>query len=145
MIKHPFLVMFFVLVSLKSFAQKQNPLQMVKLPDSTRATLMTYLRESEKLSFDEEGGIYVFNFQNHKDLKYKDGIYTFRLMGPHFHRRIFIVNGAIVKIFNSQFIDDLLQEYNSFIKQTLLPIKKKIEYLKAISKFLEEEYNSENN
>lgn len=144
MVKHLSIVLLLMLLSLTPFSQKQNPLKMVELPDSARAILMMYLKENEKLSIDEIGGIYVFNLQNPKDLKYKDGVYTFRLMGPHYHRRIFIVNGPEIKIFDSQYIDDLLKEFYSFIKQSTLPVKKKIEYLKAISNFLEEEYNTEN-
>jgi len=133
-----------MLTSVALFAQKQNFLRMVELPNSARAILMKYIKEKEKLSNDDVG-MYVFNLQNPKDLKYKDGIYTFRLMGPHFHRRVFIVNGSDINIFDSQYIDDFLEEFNFFIKKATLPTKKKIEYLKAISNFFEEEYNTENN
>ncbi len=126
------------------FAQKQNSLRMVELPNSAKVILMEYLKRKEKLSDDNDSGVYVFNLQNPKDTKYKDGIYTFRLMGPHFRRRVFIVNGLNINIFNSQYIDDFIEEFNSFMKKSSLPTKKKIEYLKSVSNFLEEEYNTEN-
>lgn len=144
MIRKLLIIIFLTIQSLLLFGQKQKMFHMVELPDSTTNILMQYLKKKEKLQ-DECGGLYVFNLQKPKDYKYKDGIYVFRLVGSNFHRRIFIVDGTIIKIFDSEYISDLLDEFNSFIRQSTLSTKMKIKYLKAISSFLEEEYYSENN
>jgi len=143
MTKKNILVIIFVISTvMKLFAQSTQPLHMVNLPDSVRLNLSNLLKIKEKLP-GADYPMYVFNLINPKDYKYKDGIYTFRLMGPHYNRRIFIVNKLQVHIFDDYDFDNLLQEYVEFIKTTQLTPIQKILYLKAISRFLEEEFDSE--
>jgi hypothetical protein len=128
-----------------SFAQKESGakrLQIVELPDTVKSKLVNYLKEKEKLETLSRA-IYVFNLVNRKDYKYKKGIYGFKLMGPHFQRRVFINTGNEVKIFDGYFIDDLLKEFTIFCESSNLSTKDKIAYLKAIAIFLQEEYETE--
>lgn len=132
----------FTMVAGNTFAQANKSLRMVDLPDSVSSKLLKYLQVKEKLS-GVDFPIYVFNLVDSKDYKYRDGIYAFRLMGPHYKRRIFIVNKSNVYIFDGYYFDDLLQEFNEFIKRVQLSTLQKIIYLKAISRFLDEEYKIE--
>lgn len=130
-----------------SFAQKKSGtegLQMVMLPDTVKSKLVQYISKKEKLETPSKA-IYVFNLVNGKDYKYKKGIYAFKLMGPHFQRRVFINTGNEIKIFDGYFINDLLKEFTSFCETSDIPAKEKIIYLKAIAVFLQEEYETENN
>jgi hypothetical protein len=123
--------------------QNRKAFEMVKVPDSVKNSLISFLTTKEKHS--ETGAILIYNLINSKDYKYKDGIYAFRMMGPHFSRNIFIVSNGKLQIFNGYYISELLSEFNSFIQKENIPYKIKIKYLKAISTFLEEEYIVENN
>ena len=132
----------FTTVAVNAFAQANQPFRMVVLPDSVTSKLLKFLQKKEKLD-GTDYPIYVFNLVDSKDYKYKDGVYAFRLAGPHYRRRIFIVNNSNVYIFEDYYIDDLLYEFSDYIKKIQLTTRKKIIYLKAISRFLEEEYKNE--
>jgi hypothetical protein len=138
------LILFFLSTILISriLAQSQELLNMVQLPDSVSVKLSNFLAAKEKLKLAEYP-MYIFNLVNSKDFKYHDGIYTFRLIGPHFKRHVFIVNNSEVYMFDGYYIDELLQEFDEYIKNVHLSAKQKIIYLKAIGRFLEEEYKTE--
>lgn len=139
-------VILMLCLSTASFAQKKSAakgVQMVVLPDTVKSRLVQHLYKKEQLTIPS-AAIYVFNLVNEKDYKYKKGIYTFKLMGPHFQRRIFINTGNEVKIFEGYFIDDLLKEFAIFCETSDMSVKEKIKYLQAIASFLQEEYETEN-
>jgi hypothetical protein len=130
-----------------SFAQKNQGTkgtQMVELPDTVKSKLVAFLSKQEEFETPNKA-VYVFNLVNVKDYSYKKGIYAFKLMGPHFQRRVFINTGKEIKIFDGYFIDDMLNEFTSFCKTSDIPAREKIVYLKAIAIFLQEEYETENN
>lgn len=133
-----------IICCFNSFSQthKNKAFEMVKTPDSVKVILSSFLANKEKVKVD--GAILTFNLIDKKDYLYKDGIYSFRLLGPHYNRQIFIANKGVVHIFNGYYISELLPEFNEYIKKTELPTKLKIAYLKAISVFLDEEYKIEN-
>jgi len=139
-----FFIGFAVVNCLAQQGSGEKGFKMVKLPDTVRNKLAQYLSQQEKLETPNRA-IYVFNLMNPKDYEFKKGIYSFKLMGPHFQRRIFIYTNNEIIIFNGYFIDDLLEEFTKFCNIVQIPVKEKILYLKAIADFLQTEYNTENN
>ncbi len=87
-----------------SYAQvkKKNLFQTVRVPDSINLQLaeITYKRSSD---ISPKTGLYVWNLQSKKDLIFKDGIYSFKGLGPHFPRRLFIYNKGDIFIFENEF------------------------------------------
>jgi hypothetical protein len=142
MMKHNILIIIFFTVVGCAFGQKRIPYQTVNLPDSVLLSVREFLSQKENIPIT--GAILTFNLIDKKNYKYKDGIYSFRLLGPHFHRNIFIVNDKHIYIFKGYYTDELIPEFYQYIKQNKLSSKIKIDYLKAISLFLEQEYISEN-
>lgn len=135
------IILLLAAVAINSFTQAKKAFHMVVLPDSITSKLVKYLQEKEKLP-GADYPMYVFNLVDSKDYKYKDGIYAFRLTGPHYKRRIFIVNSSQIYIFDGYYFDDLLQEFNEYVKRAKLSTLQKIIYLNAISHFLAEEYKA---
>lgn len=121
--------------------KSKNPFQMVQVPDSIRYYLGSYIKQYEKIDTIYPA-IYVYNLVQEKDYSFHDGIYYFRLMSPHSSGRIFIYNKSKIKIFESNYIDDLLEEYVNYIKLNQLAEETKVKYLKAITVFLNMEYQS---
>lgn len=121
----------------------KNPFQMVKVPDSVRYRLGLYLKAHDKLDTVYKA-IYIYNSINNKDYNYKDGIYYFRLMSPHATGRLFINYKGEIKIFESIYVNDLLQDYLDYLKTTILPVSLRIKYLNVISRFLQQQYKTEN-
>jgi hypothetical protein len=136
-----FLLLLFLMMNF--YGQEEKVLKIVEVPDSVRTKLILFLSNAERLGDTQDRALYIFNLQEPKDLKFKDGIYAFRLVGPHFYRRIFIVTGNDITIFGSRFVDSLLQEFLTYLKHSNLPELKRIQYLKVMSYFLEEEFIQE--
>jgi len=118
---------------------------MVKVPDSTRLK-MAYIelgKEEMESEFDSAyTAIYVFNLINRSDYAFKDGIYVWNVMGPHFPRRLLIRKEGQTCIFKSTGAfepTDVLEEYLKCIKELRLSDSNVRLYLKAISKYLDEE------
>ena len=122
--------------------EKNTLFPMVEIPDSVRLIVGEFLKEQEHLDTNFTA-FYIYNFSNPKDYKFKEGIYTFRLMGPHFLSRLMIYTKGKIYLFKSVHIDGLLEEYLSFIKREKVNTEEKLNYLKLISKFLQEEYQTE--
>lgn len=120
----------------------QNPFQQVAVPDSVLQRINHAIKRQEKLEADAFP-LYIFNLIDRNKFTFQDGIYSYRLSSPHASQRIFIVYKGATTIFNSIYIDDLLTEYSNFLKNRKLPTKTSITYLKVISIFLEQEYDSE--
>jgi len=118
---------------------KQNPFQIVDVPDSI-------YKKIEKVYIDEKGsvnaGIFIWNLSNKKDYIFKNGIYSYRLMGPHFPRRIFIFKTPKIYIFKSIGAFDsvgVIQEYLECIKLLELTETERVLYLKSIANYLKSE------
>jgi hypothetical protein len=86
--------------------------------------------------------ISVYNLINKKDFIFKSGVYTFNLTGPHYPRRIFIFYNSKLFIFKSKGAFDsigILEEFVACIKLLNISEPDRVKYLKAISKYLQEE------
>jgi hypothetical protein len=103
---------------------------------------VTFLQEKEKLS-SPASAIYVYNYASPKDRRFKDGLYTFRLPGPHFQPRLFIFEKGQLQLFESIDINGLLEEYLNYIKRSGIAERHKIEYLHLIWRFLDEGFKRE--
>jgi hypothetical protein len=125
----------------QSFAQdtkKEQLFPMVEIPDSIRSTIGKFLEEEEKVDTSIIA-FYLYNYEDPKNYKFQDGIYTFRLMGPHFLPRLLIYKNGRLKIFRNIDINGLLDEYVQFIKSNKdINYIEKINYLKSICRFIEE-------
>lgn len=117
---------------------KENPFQMVDVPDS----IYTYLEKEYKeiTGFDStNAGRNVFNLSKPKDYIFKNGLYSFQGQGPHFPRLIFIYYNGLLYTFKNRNITDVLEEYLQCIKLLKLPEADSIRYLKFISEYLKNE------
>ena len=122
----------------------RSPFEMVNVPESIRWKLAQFLEKKEKLDTPSMA-IYIYNLLEPKNYVFKDGIYQFRLMGPHFIPRIFIFNHGKMKIFQNYDLESFLGEYLSYIKISSLSPRTEIKYLTAIAQYFQEEYYRENN
>ena len=117
---------------------KKNPFQMVNVPD-------TIYKQLENVYIQERGSagarINIFNLEDSKDFVFKNGIYSYRLSGPHFQRRLFIYNNSKLYIFTEIYIDDVIEQYMEGIKYLDLSVDDKICYLKIISEYLQVGYD----
>lgn len=113
---------------------------MVNVPKEIHKKLENiYINELGQL----DGGIYVWNLQNRKDFVFKNGIYSYKLMGPHFPRRIFIQHNGktfIFKSFGAFNNIGVLKEYIECIKTLKIPDKDVFTYLNIISIYLKDEF-----
>ena len=78
---------------------EENPFPRVTVPDSIAVTLKKAYETSSKLRSNAEANVY--NLIDRFDYDFKDGIYSFKGMGPHFPRRIFIFDKGQLFIFDS--------------------------------------------
>jgi len=140
---------FLVFASVHAKTKKQNPFQMVDVPDSIYKKIeKVYVNERESVN----AGIFIWNLSNRKDYIFKNGIYSYRLMGPHFPRRIFIFKSPKIYIFKSIGAFDfvgVLHEYLECLKLLELSETERVLYLKTIASYLENEsgltYGAETN
>jgi len=121
----------------------------VDVPDSIYKKIeKVYVNERESVN----AGIFIWNLSNRKDYIFKNGIYSYRLMGPHFPRRIFIFKSPKIYIFKSIGAFDfvgVLHEYLECLKLLELSETERVLYLKTIASYLENEsgltYGAETN
>ena len=78
---------------------EENPFPRVTVPDSIAVKLKKAYETSSKLRSNAEANVY--NLIDRFDYDFKDGIYSFKGMGPHFPRRIFIFDKGQLFIFDS--------------------------------------------
>ena len=142
-------ISFFFFASLYAKSPKQNLFQMVDVPDSIYKKIETvYVNEKGSAN----AAIFIWNLSNRKDYIFKNGIYSYRLMGPHFPRRIFIFKSPKIYIFKSIGAFDfvgVLHEYLECLKLLELSETERVLYLKTIASYLENEsgltYGAETN
>lgn len=84
----------------------------------------------------------VFNLSNYNNYNFGDGIYSFKGMGPHYPRRVFIYENKKLYIFNAIGAFDpigFLNEYIMAIEYLNLDRNKVVSYLSIISLYLKDE------
>ena len=95
---------------------------------------------SSKLRSNAEANVY--NLIDRFDYDFKDGIYSFKGMGPHFPRRIFIFDKGQLFIFDSAGFNEpqeVIREFSQAIDSLNLSPDQIVQYSKTISKYLEQE------
>lgn len=118
---------------------------MVKTSDSLRVELALVELNKKKLETVTDSAytaIYVFDVINKKNLILKNGVYRWKVMGPHFANRLFISYNNRTFIFKKKGSVDsigVLQEFIECIKLLGISESDRIKYLKAISNYLQEE------
>lgn len=138
-----FIVFFFCFSNSHSIAQsnkKRILFPMVEIPDTVRTIIAEFLKREEKLDTTFTA-FYIYNYANPKDYKLKNGVYTFRLMGPHFRSRLMIYSNGKIKLFRNSNVICLLEEFIQFVRSININDKEKTSYLNLICKFLHEENN----
>ena len=78
---------------------KGNSFPRVAVHDSIAVKLKKAYEKSSKLRSNAEANVY--NLIDRFNYDFKDGIYSFKGMGPHFPRRIFIFDKGQLFIFDS--------------------------------------------
>ena len=119
---------------------KGNPIPRVAVPDSIAVKLKKANETSSKLRSNAEANVY--NLIDRFNYDFKDGIYSFKGMGPHFPRRIFIFDKGQLFIFDSAGFNEtqeVIREYSQAIDSLNLSPDQIVQYSKTISKYLEQE------
>ena len=119
---------------------KGNPFPRVAVPDSIAVKLKKAYETSSKLRSNAEANVY--NLIDRFEYDFKDGIYSFKGMGPHFPRRIFIFDKGQLFIFDSAGFNEpqeVIREFSQAIDSLNLSPDQIVQYSKTISKYLEQE------
>ena len=119
---------------------EENPFPRVTVPDSIAEKLKKAYETSSKLRSNAEANVY--NLIDRFDYDFKDGIYSFKGMGPHFPRRIFIFDKGQLFIFDSAGFNEpqeVIREFSQAIDSLNLSPDQIVQYSKTISKYLEQE------
>ena len=119
--------------------------QMVDVPDSIRYKLACAEVQKSKLNKNDSSSmaLYIFNLENMCNKKFINGIYSYRVMGSHFERKLFIYNNQVLYIFTKHYLDDVIKEYSEIINNSNLTSIQKINYLKVIHTYLLTEYKEQ--
>ena len=119
---------------------KGNAFPRVAGPDSIAVKLKKAYETSSKLRSNAEANVY--NLIDRFNYDFKDGIYSFKGMGPHFPRRIFIFDKGQLFIFDSAGFNEpqeVIREFSQAIDSLNLSPDQIVQYSKTISKYLEQE------
>ncbi|WP_289061938.1 hypothetical protein [uncultured Alistipes sp.] len=119
---------------------KGNPFPRVAVPDSIAVKLREAYKSTTELRCNAEANVY--NLIDRFNYDFKDGIYSFRGMGPHFPRRIFIFDKGQLFIFDSAGFNEpqeVIREFSQAIDSLNLSPDQIVQYSKTISKYLEQE------
>ena len=120
---------------------KGNPFPRVAVPDSIAVKLREAYKSTTELRCNAEANVY--NLIDRFDYDFKDGIYSFKGMGPHFPRRIFIFDKGQLFIFDSAGFNEpqeVIREFSQAIDSLNLSPDQIVQYSKTISKYLEQEF-----
>ena len=119
---------------------KGNPFPRLAVPDCIAVKLKKAYETSSKLRSNAEANVY--NLIDRFNYDFKDGIYSFKGMGPHFPRRIFIFDKGQLFIFDSAVFNEpqeVIREFSQAIDSLNLSPDQIVQYSKTISKYLEQE------
>lgn len=118
--------------------------QYVVLPDSISTLIRKYYIEMENRD-SIPGQVTVFNIKYPNDYQFKDGLFRFRISGPHFSSHYFIYKKNNIHIFYKKNAIGILEELKVFIESLDISELEKIELIELTALMLREEYEIENN
>ena len=130
-----------VFISISAYSQKQFngwKLHTVDLPDRIRAQMACIELGKKNLhsNFDSAYmAIDVRNLNDSSDFDLINGIYAWKVMGPHFQSRLLIYDNNSYFIFKAADVNGVIGEYLQCITQLKLDDYKSVAYLNSISKF----------
>lgn len=116
----------------------KNPFEMVKVDNFFKMELDQFLNEKEKLD-TLDLPVYIYNLLNsndNRDYNLKNGIYSFRLMGPHFIPYLFFYLDGRYYIIKDYTIEKLLKEWADFFSKSGLGYEEKVKYLEKLPEFI---------
>lgn len=129
-----------LMLPLFSFAQrKRNPFAEVNVPDSIGVILARIAYHDTTIT---SGVPQIQNLVNRHQLIFKTGIYSYNGRGPHFPRRIFVVNKGKTYVFHSIGAFDPLGVLEDLVKCAdvlKLSDKQIVLYTKIVANYLKEE------
>ena len=143
--KYVFILMLLINVNLYSQNIK-NRFEVVKIPDSLKIKLALVEVNKNKLETAIDSSymaLYIFDVVDKKNLVLKNGVYSWKVMGPHFSNRLFIFYNNKVFIFKSKgknSLVEVLEEYITSIGYLNIAKVDQISYLTAVSKYLKKSY-----
>lgn len=143
--KEYFTVIIFFLFFNFSFGQRKNDLfQMVNVNDSVRRKLYSFIWEERKDSI--KAGMYIYHLLGEdktNNYKFVEGIYRFRLMGPHFPIYYFIYTKKDgIRIIRNYSIENVLTKVIEYFREneSSLDEMKKLDYTETIIIDLKQRY-----
>ena len=130
-----------IIISLFLFNQcfsqiKSDPFRMVNVDDSVRNKLYRFIWKERKDSV--KAGMYIYHLlgeDKSNNYKFVEGIYVFRLMGPHFPLYYFVYTKKVgIKILENYTVEGVFSQVLHYFKEheTNLTEKQKIAYIEAI-------------
>jgi hypothetical protein len=129
------------LISKAAFSQRSLQSKQLYIPDTIRVKIALFELKKDILTDNFDSAymsMFVYKRTGDK-LKFSNGLYEYKILSPHIDYKIFIFYNSKIFFFRNSYIDDVLEEYLSCIKQLNISIKDRIEYLNEISIFLKQE------
>jgi len=116
--------------------KRKNPFEMVHVDDSVRKKLYLFLSEKDQNAINAGMSIYhVLGEDKANNYQFVEGIYSFRLMGPHFPVYYFVYTKKDgIQIIKDYTVEGLLTELMASFKRNEVSFneRKKITYLEAM-------------
>jgi hypothetical protein len=132
-------ILIFVCVACCATAQhkKSNPLKMVNIGTNAEKQLASYLVNVGEIdsTLMSKAGIITYeliqkNSRNNYD--FVDGIYTFKVNGPHFRPYLFFKEGPSIKIVKNYKLEKLFIDLSDYFKAYKIPLKEQLMYTQAL-------------
>lgn len=125
-------------------AQEKETRQLsIEVPISIRSQLACFELGKKELESSLDSAymaMYIQNLTHPQETSFIPGLYTYQILGPHFSRKLFIYYNNKVQPFKSVYINDVLKEFLIYSIALNLPVKTRIDYLKSICDYLNDEY-----
>jgi hypothetical protein len=123
---------------------KKTSFQYVVLPDSVSAQIRKFYREKESRD-SIAGQVTIFNIKYPSDFQFKEGLFRFKISGPHFVQYYFVHKKGKIHIFYEKDALTVIKELEEFIRTLNITQLEKIELIELTALMLREEYEIENN
>ena len=132
----------FFLIGIHMYGKRKNIMYYVEIPEYMVAQLDSVYYSCTN-EFHVGAGINVHNLVNYKDTSFKDGIYVFRGMGPHFQQLMFIRYKHKLYFFNAHNAINVQKQLMDAKEKLLIESSDYVLYLKHIADYIHESYEAE--
>lgn len=121
------------------YGQEGNIMNYVDIPEH----LVTQLDSVYHVCTNEYkvgAGINIHNIIDYRDTSFKDGLYTFGGMGPHFQHMLFICNNKKIYIFDAHMAINVQKQLMDAKEKLRIDEEKYVLYLKLIADYIYKSY-----